>query len=87
MTTLTANGVYEALPKPIPNGRTYPRPKVRKPKPIGKFSEVLVIRPPVGNWRCDSCREKGWGARDLFAHHARTAHTRYTGDKDGTETL
>lgn len=82
------NGFYEALVKPaIDNGPTYPRPKVRRPKSPKGFGEVLRVRPPVGNWRCDICNEKGWGARELFAHHARTAHTTYTGDKNGTESL
>jgi hypothetical protein len=78
-----ARGILSALERPtgaVQNGAAMPTaartPKHRVLRP--DFGKIRIEQPAAHDWRCDGCKEKGFGGGDLLEHYRLTGHSVFT---------
>jgi hypothetical protein len=78
--TTTTRATVDAVAGPsgiLPGGAPGARlPRVQAHRRL--FGPVLISRPGIGAWRCDSCPRRGQGWVQIEQHYAQTGHTRFT---------
>lgn len=62
----------------VQNGPTLRTSARRLVEKATRHSDIVVARPPVGLWSCDTCSDFGSGWAEMRVHYDSTYHMVYT---------